>query len=548
MATENQQPSRSRTHQQSSGITCVGLEFSWPDAEPVCADLNARFGPGRTALIGANGCGKSTLLRLISGRLRPTGGSVTVTGELSYLPQDITLEAEKRVDEVLGIANIRAALAAIENGSTDPADFAAVGDRWDVAERATAILVSLGLGHIGLDRRIGQLSGGETNLLGLAGVLTDEPDVLVLDEPTNNLDLTARNRVWEAISGFRGVLLVVSHDRELLNRMDTIAEMRDGRLRMYGGNFAAYERALAVEQDAARKMVRSAESDVRRQKRELAEARIKLDRRQRYGQKMWDTKREPKVRMRKRIEDAEIAAGKHRNLHTGKVDEATDRLTQARDAVRTDDLIRIDLPDTTVPAGRTVLELNQARLPNGPVISLTIQGPERIALTGPNGSGKTTLVRTITGALPPDSGTVRRNVPIRVLPQRLDILTDELSTVENISRAAPAASPNEIRASLARFLLRGHRVELPAGALSGGERFRATLATLLLAEPAPRLLMLDEPTNNLDLDSVAQLESALSSFRGALLVISHDLPFLRSIHATRWLHLDGHLTESDPPT
>jgi ATPase subunit of ABC transporter with duplicated ATPase domains len=293
-------------------------------------------------------------------------------------------------------------------------------------------------------------------------------------------------------------------------------------------------------------MVRVAESDLKRQKRELMDARTKLDRRLRYGQKMSDNKREPKIVMGNRKQDAEVAAGKHRTTHIEKLEQARDRLNEAEDAVRDDDEIRIDLPTTSVPAGRDVLTLSDVQLRFGPRVALHLRGPERIALVGANGVGKTTLVRTITGALAPVSGAVKVNVPLRCLPQRLDVLDDELSAAANVARGAPAASNNTIRAQLARFLLRGSRADQPVGTLSGGERFRATLATLLLAQPAPQLFLLDEPTNSLDLASVRQLSQALAAYAGALIVASHDLPFLRGIAVTRWLRLGDDLAEIEP--
>ena len=168
----------------------------------------------------------------------------------------------------------------------------------------------------------------------------------------------------------------------------------------------------------------------------------------------------------------------------------------------------------------------------------TVRGPERIALVGPNGAGKTTLLRVIADLAGRPGIGVRRGAVVGYLPQRLDILDDSLSVVDNVRAAAPAASVNEVRASLARFLFRGERADRLAGTLSGGERFRAVLAALLLAQPAPQLLLLDEPTNNLDMASVRQLSKALEGYRGAILVASHDVPFLRSAGITRWLRLD----------
>ncbi|MGA4954725.1 ABC-F family ATP-binding cassette domain-containing protein [Streptomyces lavendulocolor] len=525
-------------------ITCTDLSFSWPDGTEVLDGFQLAVGPGRTGLIGLNGSGKSTLLKLVAGELTPTGGTVRTAGELGYLPQNATLDTALRVDQALGIAATRAALHAIEGGDASEEHFTVIGDDWDVEERARATLDQLGLGHIGLDRTIGEVSGGECVLLRLAALLLARPEVLLLDEPTNNLDLHARRRLYAAVSAWSGVLVVVSHDRELLELVDQIADLRDGEVTWYGGAYSAYEEALAAEQDAAERMVRVAEADVQRQKRELADAQVKLARRKRYGQKMYESKREPKIVMGARKRAAQESAGKHRTMHAQKLAEARERLDEAVEAVRDDDEIRVELPYTTVPPGRDVLLLRDLELRYGARVGgeWELRGPERVALVGRNGAGKTTLLRTVAGELPPVAGVVEAHVPLRFLPQRLDVLDDGLSVVENVARYAPEATNNRIRARLARFLFRGARADQPAGTLSGGERFRAALAALLLAEPAPQLLMLDEPTNNLDMASVRKLVAALDAYEGALIVASHDLAFLESIGITRWLLMeDGEL-------
>ncbi|MET7656650.1 MULTISPECIES: ABC-F family ATP-binding cassette domain-containing protein [unclassified Streptomyces] len=527
-------------------ITCTSLAFSWPDGTPVFDGLDVAFGPGRTGLVGVNGSGKSTLLKLISGELSPSDGTVRLAGEVGHLPQSVTLDTALRVDAVLGIAAQRAALHAIEAGDVSERHFETVGDGWDVEERALATLGELGLGHVDLDRTIGELSGGESVLLRLAALLLRRPDVLLLDEPTNNLDLYARRRLYAAVASWPGVLVVVSHDRELLDLVDQIADLRAGEVTWYGGNFSAYEEALATEQDAAERMVRVAEADLRKQKRELTDAQVKLARRKRYGQKMFDQKREPKIVMGARKRSAQESAGKHRIMHEEKLAEAKERLDDAVEAVRDDDEIRVDLPYTAVPPGREVLTLMDLRLAHGARVDggLDLRGPERVALVGRNGSGKTTLLRTIAGELAPEAGEAHAHVPLRFLPQRLDILDGELTVAENVAGFAPGATNNRVRARLARFLFRGARADQKAATLSGGERFRASLAALMLAEPAPQLLMLDEPTNNLDMASVRQLTTALDSYEGALIVASHDVPFLESIGITRWLLLDGELRET----
>jgi ATPase subunit of ABC transporter with duplicated ATPase domains len=555
------------------------LSFSLPNGRVVLSKLSASFNPGLTGLIGANGSGKSTLLRLIAGVLRPTSGSVTATGEVGYLPQNLTLDVDATVAALLGIASARDAIRAIEAGSVDPAAFDAVGDDWDIEDRAREWLARLGLSHVGLDDPVRRLSGGETVLTALSARFMRRPAVLLLDEPTNNLDLDARRRLYAAVESWSGVALIVSHDRALLSRVSQVADLSGGSLRTYGGNLEAYEAMLATGQAAALRAVSSAEADVRREKRDLIETQVKQARRDRQGRALAASGSLPRIVAGGRKRAAQVSAGKGREVALARVADAKERLAEAEETLRDDASIRISLPGTAVPAGRTVLTAHgldapwapwhetEAREPGGSdpegdgadggagtvgrLAELIVRGPERVALTGPNGAGKTTLLRALAAPGGDDERegvTVRLNAASGYLPQRLDILDDALTVVQNVRAVAPRASVNEVRAGLARFLFRGARADQVAGTLSGGERFRAVLAALLLADPPPQLLLLDEPTNNLDMASARQLSQALSCYRGALVVVSHDVPFLRSVGITRWLRLDrsGRLADIDP--
>lgn len=537
-----------------SSIVCSQLSFAWPDDTPLFDGLSFTVGEGRTGLVAPNGAGKSALLALIASELTPTSGSVTVDGRLGYLPQSLPYIAHRTVAELLGVAPVIEALDALAHGNPDDDVFATIGDDWDVEERARAQLDRLGLSHIALDRRLDTLSGGEIVSIGIAAQLLSRPDVLLLDEPTNNLDLDARHRLYDALDDFTGCLLVVSHDRMLLDRMDRIVELYRGELRSYGGNFTMYAETVELEQRVAESNVRSAQQLIKREKREKQQARERAARRAGTAARNVKDAGLPKIVAGARKRRAQESAGRVDRVGAARVDDARDRLEEAERVVRDDDTLVLDLPDTVVPAGRDVLTAKGLRFRSGdrPIlddVDLSVRGPERIALTGPNGTGKSTLLRIVTADVEPDSGTVARSGGrVAYLSQRLDLLDPHKTVAESLADFAPSLSHTRRMHLLAQFLFQGDRIHLPVGALSGGERLRATLACVLFAEPAPELLLLDEPTNNLDLVSVGQLQAALNAYRGAFIVVSHDERFLTEIGVQRWLRLsDGHLEEARRP-
>ncbi|GIF03891.1 ABC-F family ATP-binding cassette domain-containing protein [Actinoplanes siamensis] len=537
-------------------IVCTSLSFSWPDDTPVFDDLNVSVPGGRTGLVAANGSGKSTLLRLIAGELTPGGGSVVVDGVLGYLPQHLPFQAGQSVAEVLGVDRALAALHAIESGDAAEEHFAAIGNDWDVEERTRAELDRLGLGGIALDRRLGTLSGGQVVSLGLVAQLLKRPDVLLLDEPTNNLDGPARDRLTEVLRGWTGCLLVVSHDRALLDEMDRIAALDHGEIRWYGGNFTAYAETVRAGREVAERQVRNAEQNLKRQRREMQQARERAARRASTASRNLADAGLARIVAGGLEREAQVSAAKTNETHANRVGDAKARLDQASRAARQDDKIVLELPETMVPAGRTVFhgERLLVSYDGKPVFSgggadLDIRGPERIALVGPNGAGKSTLLRLINGDQAPDSGFLARaEGRVAYLSQRLDLLDPSLTVAESLAAWASSLPDAERMNLLARFLFRGTRAHLPVRVLSGGERLRATLACVLFGAPAPQLLLLDEPTNNLDLDSVGRLEAALSAYRGAFVVVSHDERFLAEIGVTRWLRLaGGRLAETAAP-
>lgn len=537
---------------QSPAVVIDGLTFSLPDGTPVLADVDATFPVGLTGLIGPNGSGKTTLLRLIAGSLTPTSGQVRVAGSVHAVAQ--RLSTAGTVSDLLGISHVRRALASIESGSVDQRDFDVVGDGWDIDARALAELGALGFAadRPFLDRDAATLSGGEATRIALAGARLAHADVTLLDEPTNNLDTRTRGWLYEALDAWSGALIVVSHDRELLGLVDALVDLDPRGAVSYGGNFASYQEQRATLQAAAERRLREADAELDKAKRQAQAELQRLAQRDRSARKERALGNVSKGAVDFYKNRSEKGAGRKSVSHLQAVEDAGRARSDADAAARTADTIRIALPETDVPSGKAVLGLAVDGT------RLDVVGAERIRLTGDNGTGKSTLLDLILSngcaedwrrdVLGSTRLMLAPSVPTGILAQRLDGLDRFGSAIDAVRDAAPARSPHDARALLARFLIRGDGAEQDPSTMSGGERFRVALARVLFADPAPRFLVLDEPTNNLDLASVEQLVEALGDYRGALLVVTHDERLADDLGITRTWHLsrvDGGLEVRD---
>ena len=540
-----------------AAITVSGLDFRLGDDTEIFSQLTASIPADLVGLVGDNGIGKSTFARILAGRLPASAGTVMGADSAVYIDQ-LLPHSTQRVDSALDIASARQALRRALSGEADQSDFELIGDDWDIEERALAALADLGL-HLSLsdlDRSLSSFSGGQATRIGLARAALVGDTWLILDEPSNNLDEDGRALLTTLLTQRRGPTLVISHDRTLLTHMNSIIEMTD-RLRVYGGNFDDYEAMVAAEEEAKQQKVTDAKKTNSIEKRQRIELETKLARADRKAKKDKENKRRPKIVMNGLTNFAEKSAAKRRGDKADDEAAAWDELNAAKDALRRTSSVRLDLPDTLVHATKRVLEISttasaRAERPQ------TVVGPERIRLTGPNGAGKSTLLAAIlaasngeaaeaqaaargphaaAGRIDSDEHSrVESGPPIAELFGALDIsvavptahldqqyrLPGELTVMEAVRSGNPHLDPHRVHEVLAAMGLRAGRTDQICATLSGGERFRVALASGLLQDPAPQLLILDEPGNNLDLSSLEALVTALEGFGGAMVIVTHD--------------------------
>ncbi len=525
----------------SAYVTLDSVAARTPDGTTLFYNLSLAFGRERTGLVGKNGVGKSTLLRLIAGTQSAAEGAVTRAGTVGVLHQRHDPEPGETIADTLRVAGPLAVLRRVLAGEGSVTD---VGEAdWTLEERLSDALGQVGLSGLHLHRLTAGLSGGEQTRLRLAGLLLVRPDLILLDEPTNHLDADGRPLIAGILERWEGGAVVVSHDRDLLGRVDRIVELSSLGAATYGGNWALYAERKAAEQEAAERTLATAETEAARA---AADARRRMEaqaRRDRAGRRKALKGDMPKILLGMRAESAENSAARNIRLATRESARVEADLAAARERVELTRGLSIPMPSTGLASGKTVLDMEDVRfafaVPDmalGPV-SLRVTGPERMAITGPNGAGKTTFLKLMAGVLEPTSGAVRRPVRAALLDQDAAILRPDETLIEAWLRLNPESSPNDAHAALARFLFRNVEARRVVRTLSGGERLRAALACVMTGARPPQLLILDEPTNHLDLDSVAAVEAALTAYDGALVVVSHDPVFLDHMGITRTLTL-----------
>jgi ATPase subunit of ABC transporter with duplicated ATPase domains len=517
-------------------LVVKNVSYVLPDGRVLFSGLNEQFDGRATGLVGRNGVGKTLLARILAGQLLPASGSCLCSGEVHYLAQQLGQSPGATAAELAGVNPVLDALTRIESGSTAEQDFDLVGDRWDMRERFQQELERNQLGYLEASTPASQLSGGEAMRLSLIGAMLSNADFLVLDEPTNHLDRPSRRALITQLQEWPRGLIVVSHDRQLLGTMERIVELSSLGLHSYGGNYSFYAEAKAHERECTLQNLAARKLERRRQDRVAQQQCERQQRRQARGRRHGKETNQAKVLLDRQKERSEATSAALRRKQTASRERLNEKVFAAAQQVEAEAQVILHEVVINQAPRRRVAELQNVTLPHitGPTrsVNLSIGGRQRVGIVGPNGCGKSTLLKVLAGQIPPVAGACKVTPEIGLLDQALAGLDPQTTVLEQLQSANPSKSEGELRTLLAQLGLDAQKVMTPSGKLSGGERLKAALACLLYAASPPQLLLLDEPSNHLDLASVQALEEMLRSYRGALVVVSHDDVLLGELELT----------------
>jgi len=522
------------------------LTYTHPNKDLLFDNINLTVNrQDKIALVGNNGAGKSTLLKIMAGVLQPSGGVMQVDSIPYYIPQlfgqfnNITIAQALRIEDKLK------ALQAILGGDVTEENMTILNDDWTIEERCKEALTYWGLEELDLHQEMATLSGGQKTKVFLAGIAIHQPEIVLLDEPSNHLDRSGRMLLYEFIQSASCTLIVVSHDRKLLNLLDTVCELSKRGIVVYGGNYDFYREQKMIEGNALDQDIRSKEKALRKAReteRETAERQQKLDAR---GKKKQEKAGLPTISMNTFRNNAEKSTARIKGVHAEKIDTISQGLNELRKDLPDMDKMKLGFDNSTLHRGKILFAANDMnhrygdRLLWQQALTFQITSGERIALKGLNGSGKTTLINIILGKLEPVSGTVSRADNRAVyIDQDYSLIDNSLQVYEQAERFNDAAlQEHEIKTRLTRFLFTKDYWDKPCSALSGGEKMRLMLCCLTISDKTPDIIVLDEPTNNLDIQNIEILTTAVNEYKGTLIVVSHDEYFLEQINVERILEL-----------
>lgn len=533
-------------------ISIQQISYIHPDKEVLFSDLNFAISKGqKLGLVGNNGCGKSTLLQIIAGQLSPSSGVIVRPDDLYYIPQHFGQYDSLTIAQALQIERKQQALHAILSGDASNENFVILDDDWNIEERSIAALDLWGLGQFTLSYPMNLLSGGEKTRVFLAGMDIHHPSVILMDEPTNHLDSSGRQRLYDWIEKYRSTLLVVSHDRTLLNLLPEICELEKHQINYYGGNYEFYKEQKTLMQEALQQRIEEKEKALRIARKVARETAERRDKQNVRGEKSNIRKGVPRIVLNALQGKSEKSTSKLTGVHQEKAEKLTNERNQLRGSLSPTAALKTDFNSSSLHTGKilvTAKEINfsyhsnsinndiqensisKQQLWQAPV-SFQLKSGDRLRIEGANGSGKTTLLKLITGQLQPQEGTLTRtDFSYVYLNQEYSIIDNRNSILEQAyafnSRNLPE---HEIKIILNRYLFPASEWDKSCRKLSGGEKMRLAFCCLMISNNTPDMFILDEPTNNLDIQSIEIITATIKNYAGTVIAISHDNYFIQEI-------------------
>lgn len=499
----------------------------------------------KIALIGKNGVGKSTLLKIIASELRVSGGQISFESKPYYIPQIYGQYNHLSIEEVLGVKHKIHALNEILKGNISDENYSILDDDWLIEETCSNALSKWGLSRIDLKQKLSSLSGGEKTKVFLAGLNIHNPDFVLLDEPSNHLDYTSRKLLFEYINNSSSTILLVSHDRKLLNIIDNICELTESKINVYGGNYDFYLNQKHVESNALYNDILSKEKELRvakNKKRESLERKQKLDNR---GKAKHEKEGMAKIVINTLRNNAENSASKLKNTHNLKIENLSTELNKLKNNIPEIDKIKFKIADSTLYKGKVLFKAEDVNVKfDGNLLykkslNFEIISSDRIAINGANGSGKTSLIKLILNKIKPALGNIfRYDFNPLYIDQEYSLINNKLNIFQQAeSYNTTNLLEHDIKIRLNRFLFTKDDWSKPCIALSGGEKMRLMLCCLSITNNLVDMIILDEPTNNLDLQNVEILTKAICDYKGTLIVVSHDETFLNQLNLLKTIQL-----------
>ena len=533
-------------------ISIQQISYIHPDKEVLFSDLNFAISKGqKLGLVGNNGCGKSTLLQIIAGQLSPSSGVIVRPDDLYYIPQHFGQYDSLTIAQALRIERKQQALHAILSGDASNENFVVLDDDWNIEERSIAALDLWGLGQFTLSYPMNLLSGGEKTRVFLAGMDIHHPSVVLMDEPTNHLDSSGRQRLYDWVEKCHSTLLVVSHDRTLLNLLPEICELEKHQINYYGGNYEFYKEQKTLMQEALQQRIEEKEKALRIARKVARETVERRDKQNVRGEKNNIKKGVPRIVLNALQGKSEKSTSKLNSTHQEKAEKLTGERNQLRSSLSPTATLKTDFNSSSLHTGKilvTAKEINFGYHPNSDSsdiqdnndfkqqlwqtpISFQLKSGDRLRIEGANGSGKTTLLKLITGQLQPQKGNLTRMEFTYVyLNQEYSIIDDRNSILEQAYAFNNRNLPeHEIKIILNRYLFTASEWDKSCRKLSGGEKMRLAFCCLMISNNTPDMFILDEPTNNLDIQSIEIITATIKNYTGTVIAISHDDYFIQEI-------------------